>query len=180
MNNRFSYPALSVVLLAMCLAASPAHAHGDDDDDERHQKHDHHQHSQDERDRHAYTLNNPKLKAECGSCHVVYPPKMLPAASWHEIMQHLDKHFGTDASVDAATQSELGELFHHEAASRDETRSGKPVLRITETHWFQREHHEISARAWRNPKVKSASNCGACHTKAEEGRFGEHEVRIPR
>ena len=178
MNNRFSYPALSVVLLTMCLAASLAHAHGDDD--ERHQKHDRQQHSQDERDRHAYILKNPKLKAECGSCHVVYPPKMLPAASWHEIMQHLDKHFGTDASVDAATQSELGELFHNEAASRDETRSGKPVLRITETRWFRDEHHEISPRAWRNPKVKNASNCGACHTKADEGRFGEHEVRIPR
>ncbi|MBW8079494.1 MAG: cytochrome C [Gallionella sp.] len=177
--NRFSCPTLGGMLLAMCLAASLAQAH-DDDDEARHEKHQHQQHSQDERDRHAYTLSNPKLKAECGSCHVVYPPKMLPAASWAEIMQHLDKHFGTDASVDAATQRELAELFHHEAASHDEAKSGRPVLRITETHWFQREHRELSARTWRNPKVKSASNCGACHTKAEEGRFGEHEVRIPR
>ena len=176
--NRIFYPALGGMILAMCLAATLAHAH--DDDEARHEAHQHQQHSQDERDRHAYTLSNAKLKAECGSCHVVYPPKMLPASSWREIMQHLDKHFGTDASVDAATQSELGELFHHEAASRDEVKSGRPILRITETHWFQREHRELSARTWRNPKVKSASNCGACHTKADEGRFSEHEVRIPR
>jgi nitrate/TMAO reductase-like tetraheme cytochrome c subunit len=105
---------------------------------------------------------------------------MLPAASWREIMAHLDKHFGTDASVSVEAQRELSEVLQKNASNRDEKVSGKPVLRISETRWFQDEHEEVSQRTWRNPKVKSASNCGACHTRADEGRFGEHEVRIPR
>jgi nitrate/TMAO reductase-like tetraheme cytochrome c subunit len=169
-------------LLAMCLATSLVQAHDDDGDEEvgRHQRHEQHQHSAAERDRHATTVSNSKLKEECGSCHIVYPPNMLSAASWRELMAHLDKHFGSDASLDAATQKELSAVLQNEAGSRGESSSGKPVLRISETGWFKDEHHEVSPRTWRNPKVKSASNCGACHTKADQGRFGEHEVRIPR
>lgn len=178
LTDRFSYSACAGMALVLCLGMTLAHAHDDDDDEDRHQKHEHHQHTQDESDRHAYTLNNPRLKEECGSCHIVYPPKMLPAASWREIMNHLDKHFGTDASLDVAVQRELSELLQNEAGG--DVVSAKPVLRISDTHWFQSEHHEVSARTWRNPKVKSASNCGACHTYADEGRFGEHEVRVPR
>src|SRR5690606_37122372 len=40
---------------------------------------------------------------ECGACHLPYPPGLLPAASWQRIMQDLAHHFGTDASLDAAT-----------------------------------------------------------------------------
>jgi mono/diheme cytochrome c family protein len=28
--------------------------------------------------------------------------------------------------------------------------------------------------------VKSAANCIACHTQADQGNFDEHTVRIPR
>ncbi|MGB8516490.1 MAG: diheme cytochrome c [Gallionella sp.] len=181
-HTKFSNFLLSGIFLAMTLSVSQVYAHDDDENEheQRHEKHEHQHHNQDERDRHASAVNSPKLKAECGSCHVVYPPKMLPAASWREIMEHLDKHFGTDASVNAATQRELSEVLQNNAAKRDENTSGKPILRISETRWFQREHHEVSQRAWNNPKVKNASNCGACHTRADEGRFGEHEVHIPK
>lgn len=162
----------SILTLACWLAVSPVYAHDD--------AHEQRRHSADERDRHVSAVDSPQLKAECGSCHVVYPPKMLPAASWHELMTHLDQHFGTDASVSAATQRELSAVLQNAAASREENASGRPVLRISETRWFKREHHEISQRVWRNPKVNSASNCAACHTRADEGRFGEHEVRIPK
>ena len=37
---------------------------------------------------------------ECASCHVAYPPGMLPAASWARLMSGLGQHFGTDASFD--------------------------------------------------------------------------------
>jgi nitrate/TMAO reductase-like tetraheme cytochrome c subunit len=178
-KNKFSPALLTGIFLAMSLTVSQVYAH-DDDEDEHHQKHERQAHNQDQSDRHASVASSSKLKAECGSCHVVYPPKMLPAASWREIMAHLDKHFGTDASVSAEAQRELSELLQKNASNRDEKVSGKPVLRISETRWFQDEHEEVSQRTWRNPKVKSASNCGACHTRADEGRFGEHEVRIPR
>ena len=30
-----------------------------------------------------------------------------------------------------------------------------------------------------NPRVRSFSNCNACHRYAERGSFNEHEIRIP-
>ena len=44
----------------------------------------------------AYTL-------ECASCHTAYPPGMLPARSWERLMAGLDRHYGSDASLDAKT-----------------------------------------------------------------------------
>ncbi|MEY3427514.1 MAG: hypothetical protein RIS60_866, partial [Pseudomonadota bacterium] len=42
----------------------------------------------------------PAYKAECASCHMAYPPAMLSKSSWQRIMGGLDKHYGTDASLD--------------------------------------------------------------------------------
>ena len=43
-----------------------------------------------------------------------------------------------------------------------------------------REHDEVPAATWKLPAVKSAANCAACHTQADQGDFNEHNVRIPR
>jgi hypothetical protein len=174
---------VSGLFLAMCVASAAVYAHDDDDENEheqRHQKHEHREHSQSESDRHASAATSSKLKEECGSCHIVYPPNLLSAESWRALMGNLNKHFGTDASVDAATQKELRAELENAASNRSENVAGKPVLRISETRWFKREHDEVSPRVWRNPKVKSASNCGACHTQAAQGKFNERDIRVPR
>ena len=44
---------------------------------------------------------------ECGACHLAYPPALLPARSWQRLMAGLDTHFGSDASLDAATAQPL-------------------------------------------------------------------------
>ena len=35
-------------------------------------------------------------KAECSACHIAYPPRMLPVASWEALMAGLKTHFGED------------------------------------------------------------------------------------
>jgi cytochrome c553 len=132
-------------------------------------------------DEHSYTSSatDPAWKAECASCHLAYPPQLLPASSWRELMSGLDKHFGTDASLDSQTAVRIA-TFLEKNAGRDRGSSRTPVLRITETRWFLHEHDEISDRAWKNPKVKSVSNCAACHAGAEQGDFNEHRIRIPK
>jgi len=129
-----------------------------------------------------FRVPNPKWKAECGSCHIAYPVRLLPAESWRAIMAGLDKHFGSDASLDAATATEITAFLEKNAnASRSKIEPAtKPQLRITETSWFKREHDEVSAATWKNPQVKSAANCGACHTLADRGEFNEHGLRIPK
>ena len=116
---------------------------------------------------------------ECGSCHVAYAPALLPAPSWQRLMGTLDRHFGSDASLDAATTRQIAGWLQDHAATRGRRADAPPQDRITRASWFQREHRKLDAAVWALPSVGSAANCSACHTQAERGRFGEHELRAP-
>lgn len=129
-------------------------------------------------DGHRYTATDPTYKTECSSCHLAYPPGLLPASSWRALMAGLDKHFGTDASLDPATAARIS-AFLERNAGRERGASANPPLRITETRWFRHKHEEVRAATWKSPKVKSAANCAACHTGAERGDFDEDSVQIP-
>lgn len=126
------------------------------------------------------TVNNAKWKDECGGCHFAYPPRFLPAESWRAIMSGLDKHFGSNATMDEASANEISAFLEKNASTKKHEVLAKPLLRITETRWFKSEHKEVAARDWKNPKVKSPANCGACHTKADSGDFDEDNVKIPK
>ena len=156
---------VAMVLGATVLVAqiSEARAHGD----EKHEGQ-------------KYAASNPKWKEDCGACHVAYPPQMLPAESWREMMSGLGKHFGSDASLDAETAKEIMAFLVENADTRKHDASGKPLLRITETRSFKSEHREVAARTWKLPKVKSPANCGACHTTAESGDYSERNIKIPK
>ncbi len=124
----------------------------------------------------------PRYTEECGSCHTAYPPGLLPVASWQRLMGNLPCHFGSDASLEPAVRADLSKWLEANAAStrrvkRDD--SAPPEDRITRSSWFVREHHEVSAAVWQRKAVGSASNCVACHTGSAQGRFSEHDVRIP-
>jgi nitrate/TMAO reductase-like tetraheme cytochrome c subunit len=134
----------------------------------------------DENEKPMAAANNAKWKAECGSCHIAFPPRLLPADSWHAMMSGLDKHFGSDASLDAASASEIGQFLEKNAGHNKHPSSDKPLLRITETRWFIHEHREVTDRTWKNPKIKSAANCTACHTQADKGSYREREIHIPK
>ena len=49
----------------------------------------------------------PKYRQECATCHIAYPPGMLPAASWQRILGNMSRHFGTDASLDADSVKQI-------------------------------------------------------------------------
>jgi cytochrome c553 len=120
---------------------------------------------------------NPTYVAECAACHVAYPAGLLPAESWQRLMGGLDKHFGNNASVDAAAHKEIGTWLAQNAGPSGQ--AAPPQDRITLSRWFVREHDEISAATWKRPSIKSASNCAACHGNTEQGRYSEHDVKIP-
>lgn len=126
----------------------------------------------------ARTTLLPKYQQECAACHVAYPPGLLPAESWQRIMRGLPNHFGTDASLDAASVQQLSAWLTQHAATGRRSRTAPPEDRITRSAWFQGEHDEISPATWQ--RVKNPSNCAACHIHANQGVFNEHDVRIPR
>jgi len=129
---------------------------------------------------HAYRVDNPGYRQECGSCHVAYPPQLLSAASWRAVMGGLDKHFGTDASLEPAARDGILAFLEKNSGRRDTKANGKPLLRITETKWFAREHRkEIAAGTATRPDVKSIANCGACHRQAEKFDYAESSLQVP-
>jgi hypothetical protein len=125
----------------------------------------------------------PLYKQECAACHLAYPPGLLPAASWQRLMNNLPRHFGTDASLDPATKQPLSAWLGANAANSAKgkrVREAPPDDRITRSAWFVHEHDEVAAATWRLPAVRSAANCAACHTQADQGDFNERDIRLPR
>ena len=121
----------------------------------------------------------PQYQQECGACHLAYPPGLLPAASWQHLMAGLNHHFGSDASLDAPnTQAVTGWLVAN-AGTYKKVREAPVQDRISRAEWFVREHREITSAVWQRTSIKSASNCQACHGKADIGSFREREIRIP-
>jgi hypothetical protein len=134
---------------------------------------------------------SPLYVEECGSCHTAYAPTYLPARSWRKLMLELDRHFGEDASLAKPDRDLL--LTQLEALAGDSPRAVRAItyrntrvppsatpLRVTEMPFFDYMHEEVPASIWRRAKVGSKSNCIACHPRADEGRYFEREIVIPK
>ncbi len=121
----------------------------------------------------------PLYKQECSACHIAYAPSLLPAASWRNVMNGLTRHYGTDASLDAASVAQLSGWLEQHAATRAKYAEPAPDDRITRAPWFVRKHRKVEPAVWQRASIRSASNCAACHTNAAEGNFDEHRIRIP-
>lgn len=117
-------------------------------------------------------------REECGACHLPYPPSLLPAASWQRIMQDLEHHFGTDASLDPAATERLSAWLATASSAARARLPSPPDDRITRSRWFLDEHDELSPAVFERESIGSPANCAACHIRADQGDFDEH--RIPR
>jgi nitrate/TMAO reductase-like tetraheme cytochrome c subunit len=117
---------------------------------------------------------------ECSACHMAYPPGFLPAASWKHTMGTLDRHYGSDASLDAATVQHIGQWLQAQAGTYKRVGQVTADHRITSSAWFERKHREVPAATWLRTSVRSKAHCAACHTRAEQGHFDEDAVRIPK
>ncbi|WP_180124761.1 cytochrome b/b6 domain-containing protein [Rhodoferax sp. BLA1] len=133
--------------------------------------------------------DNAVWREECGSCHGVFHPSLLPARSWQKMMAEQDQHFGSDLALDEATTSAVLAFMVDNAAEQQATEAAYKIgqsippeaapQRITETPYWIRKHREISAADWANPLVKSKANCAACHTDADAGTFEDGAMQVP-
>lgn len=120
---------------------------------------------------------DPTYRKECGECHVAYPPALMQAGQWRQVMGQLDRHYGVDASLDEKTAARLGAWLERNAGTGAERAAAGDPPRITEGAWFRKEHDEAPAGALRN--AGSLSRCDACHRGAASGDYGEHDIQLP-
>ena len=133
--------------------------------------------------------DNAHWREECGSCHAVFYPSLLPARSWEKIMSGQADHFGTDLGLDASTTQAVLKFLQDNAADQHLTEAGLKIdqsvprkatpLRITDTAYWIRKHREIAAADWANPLVQNKANCAACHSDADAGTFEDGAMQIP-
>jgi mono/diheme cytochrome c family protein len=121
----------------------------------------------------------PKYQQECSACHIAYPAGMLPAASWARMMGSLNKHYGTDASLDEASVREISGWLKVNAGTYKRVSEEPPQDRITRSAWFVRKHRKLDDTVWKLASVKSAANCAACHTGADKGVYNESDLKFP-
>lgn len=121
--------------------------------------------------------------SECGSCHVAYPPALLNASGWALTMQNLERHFGSDASLDPKTQREIATLLQAQASTRSQHEAGGKTPRLSETPWFAREHRagKLREHGTLPPAARgfSMAQCNACHSRAAQGDYRENSLQAP-
>lgn len=134
-------------------------------------------------------VNNSTYSENCGFCHFVYQPGLLPAASWNKILNDLETHFGEPVVIDQNYLKAIAEYLKANAADSSSTEKSLKImkslgdqtpLRITEVPYIQKKHHEITKDILARKSIGSLSNCSACHKTAEKGFYDDDGVLIPK
>ena len=134
-----------------------------------------------------YNEKNPLFANECGSCHMIYPPQTLPKKSWQKMMANLDNHFGDDASLeDEDNQKILSYLLKNSSENSKKEYSvyllksmkKDDTISITEIPYWKYKHKNIKKEVFKNPKIKSKSNCKACHSDIEQGLIEDKNIKM--
>ncbi len=127
------------------------------------------------------------FKKECGSCHTLYPPFLLPSKSWREIMADLENHFGDDASLDEETRASIESFLISNSAENSTKEAAvyilsslkEPVIAITQTPYWKEKHSKFDESIFKSDKITSRANCKACHKRVEKGLIEDNEISVP-
>ena len=161
----------------------------DDDDNDQHRKRHRKRHRGNDHDgNYLKPVNNPTYEAECGECHFLYQPELLPSASWMKILGQLDDHFGEEIELDPDSKKIISIYLKSNGAENSSAKRAVKIMRslgnhvpmrITDTPYIREKHHELNPEVLKRESIGSLSNCIACHTTAEKGIYEDDNVKIP-
>lgn len=130
----------------------------------------------------------PVYARECGDCHWAPHPSLLPAGSWHAMLEGMGEHFGENAALAPAAAAAIAAWLTTYAAEAWDTKASHVFrrvdpanpLRITATRFWKRKHEAIPPAVFASKEVGGPFNCNACHQDAESGRFSPQRIAPPR
>ena len=135
-----------------------------------------------------YEEIHPVFYRECGDCHKVYPPHLLPKKSWERIMGALDNHFGekiTEANITKSQQDSILDFLTRNAAETSKREASVKIMdslgkrrpkAITKTPYWRETHKNIPKSVFKQKKIKDKSNCAACHKDFEYGNLDDMNI----
>ena len=136
-----------------------------------------------------YEEEHPLFERECGECHNLYPPFLLPSKSWKRVMGKLDNHFGeeiTEANITKSEQASILEFLTQNAAETSTREVSVKVMNslgerrpkaFTKTPYWRETHKNIPLSVYKTKEVKDKSNCVACHKDFEEGNLDDMNIK---
>ncbi len=146
-----------------------------------------------------YKVESPIYSSECGVCHKLYPPFMLPRSSWDRIQSGLKNHFGEEISptmskdnnkISLNDQTVIFKYLKENSADNSTREVAVKVMKsldgakgrksITKIKVWKDIHSGISKDVFKSPKVKRKSNCFACHKNFEKGMLEDIDISVPR
>jgi hypothetical protein len=132
---------------------------------------------------------NQTYKETCGECHFAYQPELLPSASWLNILNQLDDHFGDEIEADPDTIKNISDYLRTNGAESSSAKLSARIMRslgnqrpmrISDIPYIRREHRELNPAVFEHESIGSLANCAACHTTAEKGIYDDDDVKIPK
>ncbi|HET7730524.1 MAG TPA: hypothetical protein VFK48_10865 [Usitatibacter sp.] len=135
--------------------------------------------------------NHPLYVKECGGCHFPYSPGLLPERSWKLQFSRLEKHFGETIQLPPETHAALLAYVTENAADRSPYGGSitfmqridpkRTPYRLNDVPLFREMHRVMKEVIDRKQKVKvrTLTNCNACHQAADSGSFGYDELYVP-
>jgi len=126
---------------------------------------------------------------ECSSCHLLYPPFLLPSKSWSTMMDGLENHFGDDASLEYADMRSIKNYLLSHSANNSTKESAFYILQslknnstitITKTPYWIKRHKNIDIKIFKNEEVSKKSNCKSCHENFENGLINDKDIKVPK
>jgi len=123
---------------------------------------------------------------ECSSCHLAYPPCLLPERSWTALLAPGADHFGEDLALAEATRAKLQRIAATPAGADEwacwKMRAAVPAnatpLRITGTPGWREVHAALGPDSFKPPISAGRHDCAACHEDAPSSTFDPRRIHL--
>lgn len=100
---------------------------------------------------------------ECSDCHNLFPPFLLPANSWTELMKNQHEHFEEDLELDESLVKKINSYLVTNSAENSTQESAynlnkeiknSKLYTITKTNYWKEIHKDISEKIFENDIVE--------------------------